>query len=92
MWPSQISQIHRETRDALDNSIGGLEVENVMLKERRKELEEDLIPLPVLASPLVMIDPITPATKLKGSTSLLTSTRGYVDKNINKIMELITET
>jgi hypothetical protein len=33
MRPSQISQIHRETRYALDNSIDGLEVNNVKLKE-----------------------------------------------------------
>jgi hypothetical protein len=49
------------------------------------------MPLLVLASPLAMIRPTTPATKLKGSTSLLTSTWGYVEKNIKKIMELITE-
>jgi hypothetical protein len=49
------------------------------------------MPLLVLASPLAMIGPTTPATKLKGSTSLLTSSRGYVEKNIKKIMELITE-
>jgi hypothetical protein len=29
MRPSQISQIHRATGDALDNSIGGLEAENL---------------------------------------------------------------
>jgi hypothetical protein len=29
--------------------------------------------------------------KLKGSTSLLTSARGYVEKNIKRRMELITE-
>jgi hypothetical protein len=33
MQPSQISQIHRETGYSLDNSIGGLEAENVRLKE-----------------------------------------------------------
>jgi hypothetical protein len=33
MWPSQISQIHRATGDALDNSIDDLEAENVRLKE-----------------------------------------------------------
>jgi hypothetical protein len=49
------------------------------------------MPLPVLASPLAMIGPTTPATKLKGSSSLLTSSRGYVEKNIKKKMELITE-
>jgi hypothetical protein len=35
--------------------------------------------------------PSTPATKLKGSSSLLTSCRGYVEKNIKKRMELTTE-
>jgi hypothetical protein len=49
------------------------------------------MPLPVLASPLAMIRPTTPASKLKGSTSLLTSARGYVEKNIKKRMELIIE-
>jgi hypothetical protein len=67
MWPSQISQIHRATGDDLDNSIEGLEAENVKLKERIKELEEALMPLPVLASPLAMIEPTTPAEELKGS-------------------------
>jgi hypothetical protein len=47
--------------------------------------------LPLFATPLAMIGPTTPATNLKGSASLLTSTRGYVEKNIKRIMELITE-
>jgi hypothetical protein len=34
--------------------------------------------------------PSTPAAKLKGSSSLLASCRGYVEKNIKKRMELIT--
>jgi nucleoside-triphosphatase THEP1 len=38
MQPSQISKIHRATEDAMDDSIGGLEVENTKLKERIKEL------------------------------------------------------
>jgi hypothetical protein len=33
MRPSQISQIHRETIDSLDNSIDYLEAGNVKLKE-----------------------------------------------------------
>jgi hypothetical protein len=91
MQPSQISQIYRATGDSLDDSIGGLEAENTKLNERVKELEEALMHLPVLASPLAIIGPTTPTTKLKGSSSLLTSARGYVEKNIKKIMELIIE-
>ena len=34
MRPSQISKIQRATEDTLDNSIDGLEAENVKLKER----------------------------------------------------------
>ena len=88
MRPSQISKIHRATGDALDDSIGGLEAENTKLKEIIKELEEALMPLPILSSPLAMIGPTTPAAKLKGSSSLLTSVKGYVEKNIKKIIEL----
>jgi hypothetical protein len=54
-------------------------------------LEGALIPLPMLAIPLAMIEPTTPTKKLKGSASLLTSSRGYVENNIKKIMELIRE-
>jgi hypothetical protein len=54
-------------------------------------LEEDLIPVPLLSSPLAVIVPATSLDKLKGSSNLLTSSRGYVEKNIKKIMELITE-
>jgi hypothetical protein len=91
MQPSQISRLHRATRDALDDSIGGIEAENARLKDRIKELEEALIPIPLLSSPLAITVPATPAAKLKGSSSLLTSCRGYVEKNIKKIMELITQ-
>jgi hypothetical protein len=54
-------------------------------------LEEALIPTPLFSNPLEKTVPTTPATKLKGSSNLLTSCRGYVEKNIKKIMELITE-
>jgi hypothetical protein len=91
MWSSQISRLHRATGDALDDSIGGIEAENARLKDRVKELEEALIPMPLLASPLAIAMPSTPTTKLKGSSSLLASCRGYVENNIKKIMELITE-
>jgi hypothetical protein len=73
MRPSQISKIHRETGDALDDSIDGLEAENAKLKEKIKELETSLMPLPILASPLTMVKPTTPGIKLKGSSSFLTA-------------------
>jgi hypothetical protein len=87
----QISKIHRETDDGLDDSIGGLEVENINLKERIKELEETLMPLPLLGSPLEIVGATMPTTKLKGSSSLLTSAKSYVENNIKKIMALIIE-
>ena len=49
------------------------------------------MPLPMISSHLAIIEPTTLAEKLKGSTIFLTSTRGYVENNIKKIMELITE-
>jgi hypothetical protein len=72
MRPSHISRIHRAIDDALDNSIGGLEAENKKLKERIKELEETLMPLPLLSSHLAIVGPTTPAAKLKRSSILLT--------------------
>jgi hypothetical protein len=72
MWPSQISRIHKATSDTLDDSMDGLEEENIKLKERIKEMEDTLIPLPLLTIPLEFFRPSTSATKIKGSLSLLT--------------------
>jgi hypothetical protein len=47
--------------------------------------------LPMFATPLEMVGPTATAAKLKGSRNLFTSARGYVEKNINRRMELITE-
>jgi hypothetical protein len=91
MCSSQISRIHREIEDALDDSIGGLEAENTKFKERIKELEDALMNLPLLSSPLSIVRPTTPIVKLKGSSSLLTSERIYVETNIKKKMALIIE-
>jgi hypothetical protein len=91
MRSSQICRLHIATRDALDDSIGGIEAENAILKDRVKELEEALIPMSLLANPLAIAMPATPAAKLKRSSSLLASCRGYVENNIKKRMELITE-
>ena len=65
MRPSQISHIHRAIGYSLDNSISGLEIENIMLKEKIKELEATLMPLPMFATPLAMIWPTTPGGKVK---------------------------
>jgi hypothetical protein len=73
MRPSQISKIHWATGDVLDDSIDGLEVENSKLKEKIRELETALMPLPILASPLTMVKPTTPGIKLKGSSIFLTT-------------------
>jgi hypothetical protein len=91
MRPSHISRIHRETGDALDDSIGGLEVKNTKLKERIKELEDTLMTPPLLSSPLAIVGPTMHASKLKGSLRLLTSARSYVERKIKKIMALIIE-
>jgi hypothetical protein len=91
MWSSQIFKIHRATRDSLNDSIGGLEVENTKLKERIGELEDTLILLPLLASPLSIVKPTTLVVKLKGPSILLTSVRIYVEINIKKRMSLITK-
>jgi hypothetical protein len=61
------------------------------LKQRIKELEDTLMPLPLLSSPLTIVGPTTSTAKLKGSLSLLTSSRSYVEKNIKKRMALITK-
>jgi hypothetical protein len=91
MRPSQISKIHKATVDVLDDSIDGLEAENARLKEKIKELEIALMPLPILASPLTMIKPTTSGTKFKGSSSFLMVVRNYVERNIKKRMSLIME-
>jgi hypothetical protein len=54
-------------------------------------LEEAYIATPVFVSPLAKTMPSTPATNLKGSSSLLTSCRALVEKYIKKRMQLITE-
>jgi hypothetical protein len=56
-----------------------------------KELEDTLMPLPLLANPLTIVGTTTPAAKLKGSSILLTSTKSYVERNIKKRLALITK-
>jgi hypothetical protein len=94
MQASKISQLHMATGDALHDSVGVIEAKNAKLKNQIKELEEALFPMPLLCSSLGITMPATtctPTTNLKGSSSFLASCRGYVEKNINKRMELITK-
>jgi hypothetical protein len=66
-------------------------VENMKLKERIKELEDALMPLPLLSIPLTIVRPTLLAIKLKKYSSLLTSAKIYVERTIKKRMALITE-
>jgi hypothetical protein len=91
MQPSQICQLHKASKDALHDSIGGIEAENARLKDQVKELEEALIPMPSPTNPLAIAMPATLPANLKGSSSLLASCRVYVENNIKKRMELVTE-
>jgi hypothetical protein len=49
------------------------------------------MPLRILASPLSIVRTYTPVVKLKGYSSLLTSSKSYVERNIKKRMALIAE-
>jgi hypothetical protein len=55
--PSKLSSIHKVTGDALDVSIIDMEEENLRLKERVKELEATLMPPPILATPVSIVQP-----------------------------------
>jgi len=73
-----------------------MEEESLRLKEIIKELEATLIPPPILATPIAMVQPDkilqrTPESSLRprGISSLVTATRHFVEENIKKIMSLI---
>jgi hypothetical protein len=98
MLPSKLSSIHRVTGDTLDVSITHMEEENTQLKERIKELEATLMPPPILASHVAMIHPgkgiqenPESSSRVKGISSLITTTRHFVEQNIKKRMSLIVE-
>jgi hypothetical protein len=91
MWSSQICQLHTVSEEALHDSIGGTETEISRLKEQVKELEEAFIPMPLFVNYLAIVMPATLAVNVKASSTLLPSCRGYVENNIKKRMELVTE-
>ena len=86
MWSSQISLFHHVIGDALDDSIGGIEMENARLKDHVKEFEEAFIATPEFSSPLAKNVPATAAAKIKLSSTLFASSRAIVDNNIKKII------
>jgi hypothetical protein len=77
--------------ESLHDSIVGIETDNDRLKDRVNELEDAFIPMPLLVNLLVIAMPGTPVANVKASSTLLTSCKGYVDNNIEKRMELVTE-
>ena len=91
MSSSQISSFHQVTNDILHDSIGGMETDHANLKHRLNEFEQAFIATPEFASPLAKIVPSTTATKMKVSSTLLACSRALIEKNINKIMQLVTE-
>jgi len=79
-------------------SIYDIKKENLVLKEKTKELENDLLPRPLFIGPIIAIQPLcslkdVPETnsKLKGSSSLLMVVRKYIGYNIKRRITLIFE-
>jgi hypothetical protein len=91
MQLSQICQLHTATEEELNDSIERMETHNARLKDRVRELEDDFFPMPLLVDPLAIAMPGTPAPNVKEPSTLLTSCKGYVENNITKRMELVTD-
>jgi hypothetical protein len=91
MRPSQICQLHTVTREVVRDSIRGIETKNSRLKDQIKELEDTSIPIPFLVDPLAITMPETPAPNVKASSTILASCKGYVENNIKKRVELVTQ-
>ena len=73
-----------------------MEEENARLKERFKEMEETLMPPPILATPFTMIGPHNifqeiprSCSRVKGISNLIFASRYFVEENIMKRMSLI---
>jgi hypothetical protein len=80
--------------------VDDVEVENMMLNERIKELEHTLMQAPIFSNPVSTVQPWksidkTPESslKLKGTSSLLFAIRCHIGENIyKKRISLILET
>jgi hypothetical protein len=75
-----------------------MEEDNDHLKERIKELEENLMPPPILVSLVAMIHPRKSiqenpesSSRVKGDSSSIMTTQHFVEHNIKKRMSLVLE-
>jgi hypothetical protein len=91
-------EFHEATSEALKYSIDEIEKENLILKEKVKELEKYFLPRPLFVEPITTIQPLcsledVPETssRLKGSSSLLMVVRKYIGDNIKRRIALILE-
>jgi hypothetical protein len=91
MRSSQISSFHQVIGEILHDSIGGIETENVNLKDHLNEFEQDFIATLEFSSPMEKILPTTTVAKMKLSSTLLPCSRALVENNINKRMKLVTK-
>jgi hypothetical protein len=78
------------TGEALHDSIERMETHNARLKDQFIELEDAFFPMPLLVEPLEIAMPGTLAPNVKAPSTLLASCKGYVENNITKRMELVT--
>jgi hypothetical protein len=68
-----------------------METDHANLKQHLNEFEQAFIATPKFAIPLEKIMPATTAAKMKVSSTLLAFSRALVENNINKRMQLVTE-
>jgi hypothetical protein len=94
----KIVHIHDAMGKALNMSVGEMENENVILKERIRELENALMPPPIFSNPIATMHPwesfygmTKSSSRLRGTLSLLIIFKRYVEENIKTIMSLILE-
>lgn len=96
--PSKIMQFHEVVGEEFKSSIGEVEIENWLLKERIKELDISLRSKPNFFKPTATIQPLntfedisTYSSQIRGASKLLVAIRQYVGKNIKKRISLIFE-
>jgi hypothetical protein len=70
----KIIQIHEAMGEYLNMSIDEMENENLTLKERIKELENVLIPPPILSNPITKMKPWKSSNGTPKSSSILRGT------------------